>query len=571
MKCSLIRGLSGLAALTPAAAGASLTTQASPEPSARGPMVELSFGSFTGKSSHGIETFNGIPYAEPPVGPLRLRPPKKLSRHVGHKVVSRRAPVCPQMIMDRKSSAMVAKYAPSVFKLPFWQAAKGQEDCLIVTVQRPAGVSSNQKLPVLIFLHGGGYEIGGAAAYDSTLFLATAMRDKQPFIYVALNYRLGGFGFMPGSEILHAGSANLGLLDQRLALEWVADNIARFGGDPDKVTIWGESAGAYSVLNQMALFDGNASSYNGKPLFRSAIMNSGSLLPALPVDCAKGQAVYDAVVEKAGCEKEHDTLGCLRNLEYSAFLNATAAVPGLFSYNALALSYLPRPDGKVLTASIDELIETGRYYAIPMIISDLEDEGTLFSMLQQPIQSDQDFVSYLSKLYFPHASKDPLQRLVRAYPSNEQGSPFRTGSANVLYPYYKRIAAWMGDYAFQLTRRKFLELATKVNPKVSAWSCLSSTYYGTPDVGTFHTSDLAQLFYDKSATATTLAWRRYYANFVHSINPNQGQWTGHEWPVWSQKRSLLWFKNNSSMDYIQDDFRSEAYNVFSDIWGSLRQ
>jgi carboxylesterase type B len=103
--------------------------------------------------------------------------------------------------------------------------------------------------------------------------------EGKPIIFVTVNYRVAGFGFLPGAEILADGSSNLGLLDQRLGLQWVADNIAAFGGDPDKVTIWGESAGAISVFDQMALYDGNIT-YKGKPLFRAGIMNSGSVIPA---------------------------------------------------------------------------------------------------------------------------------------------------------------------------------------------------------------------------------------------------------------------------------------------------
>jgi carboxylesterase type B len=130
--------------------------------------------------------------------------------------------------------------------------------------------------------------------YDGTSIVADSVTQGKPVIFVAVNYRVGGFGFLPGKEVLADGSSNLGLLDQRLGLQWVADNIAAFGGDPTKVTIWGESAGAISVMDQMLLYNGDHT-YKGKPLFRAGIMNSGSIVPADPVDCPKGQLIYDTV------------------------------------------------------------------------------------------------------------------------------------------------------------------------------------------------------------------------------------------------------------------------------------
>lgn len=531
--------------------------------------VELDSATLLGSSSDGVESFHGIPYAEPPVGPLRLKPPRKHSGSIKHDVRGK-TPACPQMTMSRASAALVFKAAPAIAGLPFWNTVQGQEDCLTVSVQRPAKTRPGAGLPVLFWIHGGFYEVGGGNAYDARHLLGTAVGDGLPFIYVAVNHRLGGFGFMPGAEILADGSANLGLLDQRMALEWVADNIHRFGGDPDRVTVWGESAGAYSVLNQMALYDGDAT-YKSKPLFRGAILNSGSILSADPVDCPKGQAVYDAVVRTAGCHGHINTLSCLRGVDYATYLNATSSVPGFLSYTASALSYLPRPDGRVLTASVEELVESGRYHAVPMLISDQEDEGTLFSVFQQSIKTDDDLVKYLAELYFHNAEKERLRELVEAYPGNRQGSPFRTGSSDVLYPYFKRVAALIGDYTFTLARRKFLELAIRANPGTPAWSCRSSSFHGTPVVGTFHTSDLAQLFYDTSPTPATLHWRRYYNNFLHTLDPNKGRKGCPRWPLWKADRTLLWFKTNSTIGFLRDDFRSEAFEIWSSMWNTLRQ
>jgi carboxylesterase type B len=96
-------------------------------------------------------------------------------------------------------------------------------------------------------MFGGGFEFGSTQSYDASEFITSSVSQGKEFIYVSVNYRVGGFGFLPGAEILKDGSANLALLDQRLGLEWTADNIEAFGGDPEKVTIWGESAGMFSL------------------------------------------------------------------------------------------------------------------------------------------------------------------------------------------------------------------------------------------------------------------------------------------------------------------------------------
>ena len=532
--------------------------------------VSVSSGTVVGSSLLGVESFNGIPFANPPTGPLRLKPPQRYSGNLGTFDATGIPDACPQMFISSDTLGFVGGILTSLLELPLLQVVGGNEDCLTVSVQRPAGTQAGDDLPVLFWIFGGGFELGATNEYDAASLLGTAVGQGQPFVFVAVNYRVGGFGFMPGAEILQDGSANLGLLDQRLGLEWVADNIESFGGDPDKVTIWGESAGAISVFDQMALYGGDAT-YNGKPLFRGAIMDSGSVVPADPVDCPKGQAIYDTVVETAGCSGAADTLECLRGLDYDTFLDAANSVPAILSYNSVALSYLPRPDGTALPDSPDILSESGQYYAVPMIIGDQEDEGTLFALFQSNLTSAQDIVNYLSSLYFTHATEAQITQLVDTYsPSLSAGSPFRTGILNDWYPEFKRLAAILGDLVFTLTRRLFLATATAKNPSVPAWSYLASYDYGTPIMGTFHGSDILQVFYGLVPDKAETAARTYYLNFLYSLNPNDGVGGNMNWPQWdAQGLQLMWFESASQTAALTDNFRQTSYEWLSSNVGLL--
>jgi carboxylesterase type B len=207
-------------------------------------------------------------------------------------------------------------------------------------------------------MFGGGFQFGSTQTYDASELISTSMAKNQDIVYVSVNYRTGAFGWLAGDEMKKDGSTNIGLLDQRAGLEWVADNIEKFGGDSSKVTIWGESAGSISVLDQMVAYNGD-NTYKGKPLFRAGIMDSGSVVPADPVDGVKGNDIYRTVVRVAGCEGSSDTLNCLRGVDYETFLKASTSVPGILDYSSVALSYVPRPDGVILTDSPDVLVQKG--------------------------------------------------------------------------------------------------------------------------------------------------------------------------------------------------------------------
>lgn len=516
-----------------------------------------------------VESFGGIPFAEPPVGTNRLKPPVRLNESFGTVDATGKGPSCPNMFFSTADNDLLTSVLGYLLDTPLFQTVTDQtEDCLTVNVQRPLGTQASAKLPVLLYIYGGGFELGSPQMYDGTGLLLNGAVMGKPFIYVAINYRVGGFGFLPGKEILADGSANLGLLDQRMGLQWVADNIAAFGGDPDKVTIWGESAGAISVFDQMALYDGD-NTYNGKPLFRAGIMNSGSVVPADPVDCDRCQGIYDTVVENAGCASATDTLECLREADYDTFLNAANSVPGILSYTSVALSYVPRPDGVALTASPDQLVTAGKYAAVPMIIGDQEDEGTLFSLFQSNITTTDLLIDYLNDIFFQDASRSTIEALVATYPDDiTQGSPFNTGILNNPYPEFKRLAAILGDLVFTLSRRLFLSGSSKAYPSVPSWSYLASYDYGTPILGTFHGSDILQVFYGILPNYASASFASYYLSFVYNLDPNNGSGILPDWPQWSEGQQLMQFSNIASW-VADDNFRSEQYEWIGDNIDSL--
>lgn len=531
----------------------------SSEKRALAPTVNLQYATVVGSSLGGIDSFKGIPYAQPPVGPLRLKPPQPITSNLGTVMATGIPRSCPQFLTSTNSSLLPVDVITEITDTGFFQAVSDAgEDCLTVNVQRPSTVTANSSLPVVYWMFGGAFEFGSTQTYDASELISTSVAEGKDIIYVSVNYRVGGFGFLAGKEILKDGSSNIGNLDQRLGLQWVADNIAKFGGDPSKVTIWGESAGSISVFNQMALYNGD-NTYKGKPLFRAALMDSGSVVPADPVDCPRAQDIYNTVVDKSGCSGASDTLACLRSVDYETFLKATTSVPGAFDYQSVALSYLPRPDGVVLTQSPDILVENGQFASVPFIIGDQEDEGTLFSLVQSNISTTDDLVQYLSTVFFHDATVSQIQALVATYPDDPTaGSPYNTGALNEIYPQYKRLASILGDLVFTLTRRVFLNISSSVHPSVPSWSYLASYDYGTPIIGTFHASDILTTYGITPGFSTT-SIQSYYISFFNTMDPNKGTAGLPSWPQWSQGNELLHFLAASN-ELLKDDFRSESYN-----------
>lgn len=200
------------------------------------PTVVIANGTVIGTTLLAVESFKGIPYAQPPVGSLRLKPPQALTKSFGTFTSQAVPNACPQFWSAPDGGNLPEDVVGMITDSPVFQEIDVQsEDCLTVNVQRPQGTTSTSKLPVVAWIFGGAFAIGSASLYDGTRVIAQSVTVGQPIIYVAINYRLGGFGFLPGKEVSADGSSNLGLRDQRLALQWIQDNVAAFGGDPTKV------------------------------------------------------------------------------------------------------------------------------------------------------------------------------------------------------------------------------------------------------------------------------------------------------------------------------------------------
>jgi len=307
-------------------------------------VVPTDGGPVRGSEAPAVKEYLGIPYAAPPVGDLRWRPPQPHTRWKTPLDASHFANHCPQTAS------------------PFGTAST-TEDCLYLNVFTPnngPGRGHAKSLPVMVWIHGGGLTVGESDSYDPTRLV------QQGVIVVTLNYRLGSLGFLAHpaltSESGDHGSGDYGLMDQQAALRWVQRNIARFGGDADDVTIFGQSAGGLSVHAQLA-------SPLAAGLFERAIAQSGAYAQDLP-SLAAAENQGSAFADQVGCGSQ--AAACLRALPVTTILAKQPSTAG---------TIVPNVDGNVLPRTIKSAIESGQFNRVPVIEGSTHDEFSIFVAL----------------------------------------------------------------------------------------------------------------------------------------------------------------------------------------------
>lgn len=306
--------------------------------------VKVEGGNIEGYEADGMKIYKGIPFAEPPVGDLRWK--------------------APQPVKPWKETLSTKKYAPG--PIQGQPSPEYSEDCLYLNVWSPAK-NTDEKLPVLVWIYGGGFVFGSTADpnYD-----CEALARKGGIVMASINYRVGQLGFFTLPELSaedpHHVSGNYGLLDQMAGLEWIRKNIDKFGGDPDKITIFGESAGGISV-----------SMLCGSPLatdlFHGAISQSGGNFgPSRPT-------TYPGENMKTLADAEQDGVKIMEQLGAKSLAELRAMDASKFASRGLGACSWPVVDGYVILGDQSELYAQGKYNDVNVLIGYNSDEGASFS------------------------------------------------------------------------------------------------------------------------------------------------------------------------------------------------
>ncbi len=468
------------------------------------PVVGAPAGKLQGEAAGDVRIFRGIPFAQPPVGALRWKPPLPAAKWKGVRDATRFGPACVQP-------------KPRAASIYSWELPAISEDCLTLNIWAPAEAKN---APVFVWIHGGALSGGSGSEplYDGTKFA------ERGIVFVSINYRLGVLGFFAhpalSAESRRNISGNYGLLDQIAALEWVKANIASFGGDPSNVTIAGESAGGLSVMYLMATRE--ARGLFSKTILQSAYMINAPELRAATHGGFSSEAVGVWLAEKLGA----GDLAALRSMDAIAMAEA-AAPTGYFPFFTI--------DGRILPRQVVEVFDRGEQAKVPMLVGYNAGEIRSLRVLAPPVPADA--ATYETQIRERYA--DLADAFLKLYPSSDLEESVLAASRDGLY-------GW--------TAQRLAAKQTAAGAPVYLYY-FDHGYPAAEDMKlhAFHASELPYMF--GTAHRTPPRWPRppdtaeekrlsdamidYWASFARSGVPRaQGQ---PEWPAYGAERHYMKF------------------------------
>jgi para-nitrobenzyl esterase len=387
----------------------------------RGTRLRLDSGEIEGEIDGATRRFRGIPFAAPPVGALRWKPPQPVTAWDAVRTTTTYSGKCPQIAN-------------------LLGPASAEEDCLYLNVWTPEP-APEKRLPVMIWLHGGANTTGSASdeiplGIGGYIFDGRQIAENQRAVVVTTNYRLGVLGFFShpalDAEDPRGVSGNQGLLDQRMAFDWVRRNIAAFGGDPDNVTIFGESAGSVDVCLHLV-------SPGSRGMFHRAISQSGGCTTFIRSrGVAEGETPNFATA--MGCTDAVGALDCLRALPVSSLLTPPPVeggqpkLPGGEPYQGgrQVWTFAPTIDGDVLPDQPRSLIMSGSFAKVPYIVGSNTDEGTIFHVSQPPLKSEAEYLAALERRFGDDAAAIAARYPVSEFPSPQEALMRVTGDTSLV-------------------------------------------------------------------------------------------------------------------------------------------
>ena len=529
MRRSVKRRIAGL--------GVCLLLFISPLLAATSDLVQTRYGAVQGlRSSAGVRMFRGVPYAAPPIGPLRWKAPQAPASWTGVRRADTFGPRCMQ---------------DPVFPDMVFRSKRTSEDCLYLNIWVPA-VATAARHPVFVYFHGGGFVAGDGSEprYDGESMA------RRGIVVVTLNYRLGVFGFLAHPELSqeasYNGSGNYGLLDQVAGLRWVHENISAFGGDPHRVTIGGESAGSVSVSALMA-------SPLSRGLISGAVGESGSILGTLP---ARPRIAAEADGRQFMAQAGAGSLAGLRALRADNLL-AIAAKFGAFQFDPSSVRFTPAVDGYFLPKPPADIFAAGEQAHVPLLAGSNSEEMSADDVLRGVAPTPENYRRAVENLYGARAAA-----ILEAYPAAAAGDDVLEAAQALASDRFTGYSTWKWINFATSTAGKptfyyyFSRVRPTVEPQHGAINTAGAVGSALPapdgrSRGALHASEIEYLLGNLERNPT-YAWtsedravsqtaQSYIAHFIESGDPNAPGLPS--WPAYaSGKRLILDVQTRAELD-----------------------